>query len=196
MHLGHTSTVSMVVSLPRHCTCSHMSIVFRVRTPNHCTWIHISQGLLHDPYPVPVHEVTCPQSTRWPWLPDPLPGITCPQAPGWTHLIRTFSCGHTSIVSRVTPTPGPVPVVIHPQTSGWPHHISPSTGDHMSTISRVTTPNRPTPGGHMSSFQVDTLPDPFPETTCLQVPGCPLPGAVLEVIYPSLYCDYPPRHCS
>ena len=63
LHLGHTSTVSMVVSLPRHCTCSHMSTVFRVRTPNHCTWIHISQGLLHDPYPVPVHEVTRPQST-------------------------------------------------------------------------------------------------------------------------------------
>ena len=37
--------------------------------------------------------------------------------------------------------------------------------------------------GHMSSFQVDTLPDPFPEITHLQIPGCPLQGTVLEVIY-------------
>ena len=63
LHLGHTSTVSMVASLPRHCTCGHMSTVFRVRTPNYCTWVHISQTLLHDPYPVPVHEVTHSQST-------------------------------------------------------------------------------------------------------------------------------------
>ena len=36
----------------------------------------------------------------------------------------------------------------------------------------------------MSSFQVDTLPDPFPEITQLQILGCPLPGTVLEVTYP------------
>ena len=63
LHLGHTSTVSMVASLPRHCTCSHTSTVFRVRTPSYFTWVHISQSLLCDPYPVPVHEVTHLQST-------------------------------------------------------------------------------------------------------------------------------------
>ena len=63
LHLGHTSTVPMVTSLPRHCICNYTSTVFRGRTPNHCTWVHISQSVLCDPYPVPVHEVTHPQST-------------------------------------------------------------------------------------------------------------------------------------
>ena len=63
LHLGHTSTVSMVASLPRHCTYGHTSTVFRVRTPSYFTWVHISQSLLCDPYPVPVHEVTHLQST-------------------------------------------------------------------------------------------------------------------------------------
>ena len=35
----------------------------------------------------------------------------------------------------------------------------------------------------MFSFQVDTLPDPFPEITHLQIPGCPFQGTVLEVTY-------------
>ena len=40
---------NLLASLPRHCTCGHMSTVFSMRTPNHCIWVHISQSLLQDP---------------------------------------------------------------------------------------------------------------------------------------------------